>query len=78
MGMTTPRSVCYLKLSLRLIRTFGLRIYLLTLLSFCEDAKIVTENGTTLMDLEKFDAAIKKFEEVQKAVAKFQKTPLRT
>ena len=39
---------------------------------FCEDAKIVTENGTTLLDLGKFEAAIKKYEEIQKAVTKFK------
>jgi dynein heavy chain len=35
---------------------------------FCEDAKIVTEHGTVLMDLEKFDSKIKELENVQKAV----------
>jgi len=39
---------------------------------FCEDAFIKTENGSKLMDLEKFDNAIKKYVEVQKDVSKFK------
>ena len=39
---------------------------------FCEDAKIVTESGTVLMDIAKFDAAIKKYEDVQKNVKTFK------
>ena len=38
---------------------------------FCEDAKTVSANGTILICLEKSDAAIKKYEEVLKAVQKF-------
>jgi dynein heavy chain len=39
---------------------------------FCEDAKIVTEAGTVLLDLEKFDAEIKRYEAVQKDVKTFK------
>ena len=39
---------------------------------FCDDAKIVTDNGTELLDLTKFESAIKKYEEIQKVVVKFK------
>lgn len=39
---------------------------------FCEHASIITKNGTKLMDLEKFDDAIKKYTKVQKEIAKFK------
>ena len=36
---------------------------------FCEDATIVTEHGTKLLDLEKFDRAIQKCVDAQAEVA---------
>jgi len=38
---------------------------------FCNDAKIITEHGSELLDLEKFDKEIQKFNDIQAIVTKF-------